>query len=99
MHGFARMELPSVTSLTETILEHLSEHVFCELGDPDGGFDGFNKTINDAAKVFAETLKREYTPWACEPVEEMTVNVEEWVIKNEPEAYEDMYNRPIPNPT
>lgn len=86
VYGFARM-YPTAESCgapLESLLETLDE----DRGNPDGPDDATD-AMKKAEAVFIAAVLAEYVPWACEAVGESTVNVAEWVKKNNPEWLED----------
>lgn len=80
--GFARMEvdLPSLNPL-EDCLDRLDE----EYGDPDGEPAQPTEAMKEAERVFLETIRKEYTTWACEEVCRKEISVAEWVKENRPD--------------
>ena len=74
-----------VTYDGETVLERMLEHLDEEYSDPDGDDTKPTEGMKRAADAFVSAVLAEYTPWACEECETVTVNVKEWVTEHMPE--------------
>lgn len=86
VNGYARMVFnPAHCHALTHVLEHMDE----EYGDPDGGYTEPTEAMKAAEKVFLEAVAKEYTPWACEVVKTIKVNVKEWIAKNRPDWLEE----------
>ena len=71
--------------ILETALNWLDENY----GDWEEGPTEPTDAMVEAAKVFAEVLKKEYDVWTLEPAYEEEVNLLEYLEKNHPEWLED----------
>ena len=82
VYGYARMEitLPNGSAL-ESLLEYLDE----EYSDPDDEAAGPTAKMAEAERAFLDVVQAEYEPWACEKVDTITVNVQDWVKANRPD--------------
>jgi len=86
VRGYARM---TVTIKEGSALDFVLEQLDEIYGGPDGPVEDATEKMHEAEKEFLDVVAAEYTPWVCEPVEKVTVNVLEWVKKNRPEWLEE----------
>lgn len=71
--------------LRRALLEHALEAIDDEFGDPDGGYTDETPRMKEAEETFIKVIIEEYgEPWACDEVSRETINVREWVEKNNP---------------
>lgn len=68
---YRRLELPPADKLAGWVLDDVWERLDAEYGGPDGGYSTPSERVKDAVKALAETVRKEYVPWACEPTGEV----------------------------
>jgi hypothetical protein len=82
VEGFAPEDPPDAEGLANSICEDL-DNSMCDLADPDGDInDVISDKVRAAALVFAKVFVEDFTPWRCEVVDELTVDVATWVTAN-----------------
>jgi len=91
VYGFAPAELPGTDSLIgfggplEGLLESLDE----EYGDPEDYHCRTNK-MEEAERVFVDTVLSEYQVWTHEPVCSQEIHVRTWVLDHRPHWLEEV---------
>jgi hypothetical protein len=85
--GYAHKEMTTkdMPSVLDNLLEGLDE----DFGNPDGGYSEVTEAMKEAEKVFLEVVRKEYTPWICEPVCKEEINVTDWIKENRPDWLEE----------
>lgn len=87
VYGFAPREVDEKRIKAEAfdLMERLHERLDEDYGDPDGdGFIVINAQLA-AAEAFVRAFLKDYKVWAVRRVTTETVNVREWVEKNNPD--------------
>lgn len=87
IYAFKRAEISKgdVKNLPTIILEDLMQWLDDnEYGDPEDGSEPTPK-MELAARVFVDTIVREYKVWRCECIGYTEVNAAEWIGKNRPD--------------
>lgn len=79
-------------SYTKSLADWAMEHMLDLLDEEFGGeeYTDPTPTMKDAALAFARAVVSEYKPWRCEraPLEDVDVDVADWVCKHNPEWIE-----------
>lgn len=82
--GFKRM-VPDWKREAQWLVSDLLGRLDEEYGDPSGESNKSTPGMLAAARVFIETFKAEYQPWACEPCGSVMVDVKAWVREHRPD--------------
>ena len=96
MVGWSQKTIPDDVDTRNRLVDVMLEHV-CENLDPYYGSDeeptDIPDSIVDAAKVFADTLIKDWPVTQCEEVERETVDVHAWLKEHRPEWLEKENNK------